>query len=176
MVFVSFTSCIWILVYSLIAFSNVHALGVMIIASVAQSFNAMPFTCSIPLLVPDQTNIGLVFGVWKAFNNAGSVIIDIVAGRLQDITPDGGYSKVMAFFITMKAMEVCWGAFYGLLDRKYLGGVLTMSEHQRHIVEKTVDLKKVPGRRPYPFATWFGLGLLFSAGVTAWVLYIKYSI
>lgn len=59
---------------------------------------------------------------------------------------------------------------------RYLGGVLTMSEHQRHIVEKTDDLKEAPGRRPHFIATWFGIGLLVSAGITAWVLYIKYSL
>ena len=51
-----------------------------------------------------------------------------------------------------------------------------MSEHERHVVEKTRDLKEVTGRRPHPYATWFGIGLLVSAGVTAWVLYIKYSL
>lgn len=75
-----------------------------LIASNNKMQNAMPFICSIPLIVPDQTNIGLVFGIWKgwplllavvegsldpnsssAFNNAGSVIVDVATGRLQDI-------------------------------------------------------------------------------------------
>ncbi|KAF9047172.1 MFS general substrate transporter [Hymenopellis radicata] len=122
MLFVSFTSMLWIIVYSLIGFTKVNALGVMILASVAQSFNAISFTCSIPLIVPDQTKLGLTFGIWKAFNNAGSVIVDMAAGRLQDITPDGGYEKVISFFVAMKALEFCWGAFYGIIDRRYLGG------------------------------------------------------
>ncbi|KIY71911.1 MFS general substrate transporter [Cylindrobasidium torrendii FP15055 ss-10] len=176
MFFVSFTSLLWIVVYSLLGFSSANALGVMILASFAQSFNAIPFTCSIPLLVPEQTELGLTFGIWKAFNNAGSVIVDMVAGRLQDITADGGYHKVISFFVAMKAIEFCLGAFYGILDRKYLAGILTMSETRRLALHKTGIHKKVDGRQPKKVFTSFGLGLLATVTVIAWVLYIKYSL
>jgi hypothetical protein len=33
------------------------------------------------------------------FNNAGSVIVDVAAGAIQDTTPGGGYNGVIAFFI-----------------------------------------------------------------------------
>ncbi|KAF8916235.1 major facilitator superfamily domain-containing protein [Mucidula mucida] len=177
MLFVSFTSMLWIIVYSLIGFTRVNALGVMILSSVAQSFNAIPFTCSIPLIVPDQTKLGLTFGIWKAFNNAGSVIVDIAAGDSRTLsTPNGGYEKVISFFVAMKALEFCWGAFYGIIDRRYLGGILTMSEHKRHLLEKTDTLNDLSGRRPRNVFTIVGMSVLCSAGITAWVLYIKYSI
>lgn len=118
MLIVSVTSAIWILVYCLIGFSHVNALAAMIIASVGSTMNALPFTCSIPLMVPDQTELGLVFGIWKAFNNSGSVIVDIIAGRLQDITPNGTYERVITFFVACKALEFCLGLFYGILDKK----------------------------------------------------------
>lgn len=118
MLVVSFTSALWIVVYSLISYTTVNALGVMIIASLALAFNALPFIASIPLMVPSQLELGLAFGIWKAFNNCGSVIVDMIAGRLQDITPGDTYEKVIAFFVAWKAIEFCLGLFYGVLDRR----------------------------------------------------------
>lgn len=118
MVFVSITSAIWILVYCLIGFSQTNALGAMVIASVASTMNALPFLASIPLMAPMQIELGLIFGIWKAFNNSGSVVVDMVAGRLQDITPGGTYERVIAFFVAVKALEFCLGLFYGVLDRR----------------------------------------------------------
>ena len=129
MVFVSLTSAIWILVYSLIGFSQTNALGSMVIASVGSTMNALPFIASIPLIVPSQLQLGLVFGIWKAFNNSGSVIVDMIAGRLQDITPGGTYERVIAFFITVKGLEFCLGLFYGVLDRRYVSHVHDITIH-----------------------------------------------
>lgn len=88
----SFTSVIWITVYSLIGFTTVNALGVMVIASLGSAFNALPFLVSIPLLVPDQLELGFALGLWKNFNNCSSVIVDMVTGKLQDDTPGGTVS------------------------------------------------------------------------------------
>ncbi|KXH56596.1 hypothetical protein CSAL01_03430 [Colletotrichum salicis] len=108
-----------------------NALGSMVIAPVASTMNALPFLESIPLIVPDQLELGLVFGIWKVFNNAGSVIVDMVAGRLQDITPAGTYERVIAFFVAVKGLEFCLGLFYGTLDRKYLSGILSINNKKR---------------------------------------------
>lgn len=97
MAFVSVTSVIWILVYCLIGFTKVNALGAMIIASVASTMNALPFLASIPPMVPSQLELGLVFGIWKAFKNSGSVIVDTIAGRPQDLTPGQTYERVVGF-------------------------------------------------------------------------------
>lgn len=118
MVFVSLTSAIWILVYSLIGYTKTNALGAMVIASVGSTMNALPFIASIPLMLPDQLELGLVLGIWKAFNNSASVIVDMIAGRLQDITPGGTYERVIALFIAIKGLEFCLGMFYGVLDRR----------------------------------------------------------
>ncbi len=120
MAIVSLTSAIWIIVYTLIGLSHVNALGVMIIASVGSTMNALPFLVSIPLIVPSQVELGLVFGIWKAFNNSGSVIVDMVAGRLQDMTPNQTYERVIAFFVAWKGLEFCLGLFYGVLDKRYV--------------------------------------------------------
>ncbi|KAJ4208843.1 hypothetical protein NW759_013605 [Fusarium solani] len=162
MTFVSVTSVIWILVYCLIGFTKVNALGAMIIASVASTMNALPFLASIPLMVPSQLELGLVFGIWKAFNNSGSVIVDMIAGRLQDLTPGQTYERVVGFFVAVKGLEFCLGLFYGVLDRRYLAGILTMSEKKRLVVEKAGELGAPVGRKPAKPFTFVGTVLLCS--------------
>ncbi|KAM0321643.1 hypothetical protein ACHAQA_009999 [Verticillium albo-atrum] len=175
MVFVSITSVIWILVYCLIGFTQTNALGTMIIASLASTMNALPFIASIPLMVPSQLELGLVFGIWKAFNNSGSVVVDMIAGRLQDITPGQTYERVIAFFVAVKGLEFCLGLFYGVLDRRYLAGILTMSEKKRMVLERDDKLGEPVGRKPSKSFTIIGITLLCSLVIVAWVLFIRYS-
>ncbi|KAJ9115453.1 hypothetical protein QFC22_005211 [Naganishia vaughanmartiniae] len=77
---VSATAALWVLVFSLLAYSDVHPLVPVILGSLALSSNAIPFIASIPLLLPSQACIGTAFGIWKAFNSAGSTIVDIAVG------------------------------------------------------------------------------------------------
>jgi hypothetical protein len=56
----------------------------------------------------------------------------------------------------LKGMEVLWGSVYGILDRRLLRGVLTMSEKERHVIEKTIDLNEEPGRQPKKAWTYGG--------------------
>ncbi|CAE6457712.1 unnamed protein product [Rhizoctonia solani] len=176
MLFISITSCIWIMVFAVLGFSRVNALFPMVFSSVALAFNAMPFVCSVPILVASQDQIGTGYGLYKAFNNAGSVIIDVAAGAIQDTTPGGGYNGVIAFFIALKSMEIFWGSIYGVLDRRLLRGVLSMSEKERLEMEKKTDLNAEPGRRPIKAWTYGGWAFLGASITIALVLFIKYSI
>lgn len=104
------------------------------------------------------------------------MIIDVAAGAIQDTTSGGGYNGVIAFFIALKGMEILWGSVYGVLDRRLLRGVLSMSEKERHEIEKTVDLNLEPGRRPHKAWTYGGWAFLGASITIALVLFIKYSI
>ncbi|KAJ7142021.1 major facilitator superfamily domain-containing protein [Mycena crocata] len=176
MFFISFTSSLWIMVYTTLTFTLVHPLFPMVFASVAQSLNAMPFICSLPLLSPEQTNMGMIFGVWKAFANAGSVVVDMVAGTIQDQTPGNTYERVIYFFVAMKALEFSLGAFYGILDGRYLGSVLTIGEPERNRKERAGLMDDLPGRRPSKVATTVGFSMLAAMVVVAWALFFVYSI
>ncbi|GAA5915230.1 hypothetical protein JCM6882_003377 [Rhodosporidiobolus microsporus] len=176
MFFVSFVSALWVLVYSLIGYTTVNALGVMIIASLALAFNALPFIASIPLMVPEQTELGLALGLWKAFNNCSSVIVDMVAGHLQDQTKGQLYERVVAFFIAYKSLEFFLGLSYGFLDRRYLGGILTMSERKRKPLEEEGKLENLVGRQPARFSTTLGLSIYASLIIISYVLFIKFSL
>ncbi|KAJ7251974.1 hypothetical protein C8J57DRAFT_1665558 [Mycena rebaudengoi] len=169
----SFTSSIWVVVYSTLGFSCVYPLLPMVFTSVAQSFNAMPFICLLPLLSPEQTNMDMIFGIWKAFNDAGSVVVDMAASTIQDHTPHKTYEGVLYFFISMKALEFFLGGFYGLLDRRYLGSVLTIGEPRK---EKVGLMQDLPDRRPSKVATARGIAILGATLVVAWVLFFMFSL
>ena len=59
---------------------------------------------------------------------------------------------------------------------RFLGGILTMSETKRMAVEKAGKLGDPIGRKPSKNFTAFGLAILSSLVVVAWVLFIRYSL
>jgi MFS family permease len=82
--FVALVPILWIIACSLLGFTNVHPIVSLVFSSLAGVINAMPLQICIPLLVADQSKLGTAFGLWRAFNNSGSTIIDIVFGAVQD--------------------------------------------------------------------------------------------
>ncbi|KAF7343316.1 MFS transporter [Mycena venus] len=180
MYYVSVTALLWILVYVLMGLSLVHPMVPAILASVALSFNAIPFIAAIPLVAPSQKYLGTAFGVWKAFNSAASVIMDVLTGAIQDKTPTGPhiYNNVMYFLIALKAVDVVYGMLYHVLDVRYFGSILRMSEAeklrdvQRRESEPGSVAKQYPLRRPVKLWTGLGLVVMFALVVTTWVVYL----
>ncbi|GHJ90284.1 hypothetical protein NliqN6_6686 [Naganishia liquefaciens] len=177
--FVSATAALWVVVFSLLAYSSVHPLVPVILGSVALSSNAIPFIASIPLLVPSQACIGTAFGLWKALNSAGSTVVDIAVGAIQDRAPAGKsqYDNMFYFMIALKAVDILYGAGYHFVDKKYFGGVLRLNEADRvkkEAMETEADRRQ--GLRP-AIKGWtiFGLVVAVCLIATSYVLYIVYS-
>lgn len=82
--FVALAPVLWIIACSMIGFTSLHPVPALVFSSLAGVINAMPLQVCIPLLVADQNKLGTAFGIWRAFNNSGSTIIDIVFGVIQD--------------------------------------------------------------------------------------------
>ncbi|KAJ7868492.1 major facilitator superfamily domain-containing protein [Mycena leptocephala] len=182
MYYVSATAVLWILVYGLMGFTHVHPMVPAILASVALSFNAIPFIAAIPLLAPSQTYLGTAFGVWKAFNSAAAVIMDVSTGAIQDKTPTGPhtYDNVLYFLIALKAVDVVYGMLYHVLDGRYFGGVLRMSEAEKlrdvqHQESEGSTAHKYPLKQPVKLWTVLGQIVMFALVVTAWVVYLVYA-
>nr|GAT50931.1 MFS transporter [Mycena chlorophos] len=181
MYYVSATAVLWVLVYVLMGFTSVNPIVPTILHSVALSFSAIPFIVSIPLLAPSQAYLGTAFGVWKAFTNAGSVIMTVSTGAIQDLTPTGKhtYDNVLYFLIALKGVDFFYGLVYSLLDRRYFGSVLKMSEGERQRKVQTDgerdDPKKTMLLQPVRFWTWVGSIVLGAMIVVAWVVYLVYA-
>ncbi|PNP79320.1 hypothetical protein FNYG_07396 [Fusarium nygamai] len=139
----------------------------------------MPLQICIPLLVADQAKIGTAFGVWRAFNNSGSTIMDVVFGVLQDGTEDNGYYKVLLVAIGIKAWAFVLGVSYIIVDYKLLGKGMTMTRVQREAIEATIDdrdANPLTRRRSKPWFTALAFGLLVAMVATAWAVFLRYLI
>ncbi|THY69766.1 MFS general substrate transporter [Aureobasidium pullulans] len=167
----------WIMACSLIGFTSVHPLAALVFSSLAGVINSMPLQICIPLLVMDQNKLGTAFGLWRAFNNSGSTIMDIAFGVLQDGTEGQGYNRVLLLAIGIKGWAFCLGVSYILVDYFKLGKGMTMTRKQRQKREAIIeDAANDPltRRTIVPKVTYAGLGLLTSIVMTAWVVFIKY--
>lgn len=67
--FIALTAALWVLVFALLAYTNVHPLAPTILGSVALATNALPWSASIPLIVP-QAYLGTAFGVFKSVSKS----------------------------------------------------------------------------------------------------------
>lgn len=179
--YIAYTAALYILVFALLGFTHVNELAPIILGSFAFCSNAIPFIASIPLLVPSQAIIGTAFGVWKAFNSAGSTIMNVATGAIQDLSRDRGsrqYDNVFFLLIALKGIDVIFGFLYGFLDKRYFGCVMTMTEKQRvraEAVESPND--RTQGLRgPRRFWTILGGSIAVAIIATAYVLYIYYSV
>ncbi|WVF68348.1 hypothetical protein IAT40_003113 [Kwoniella sp. CBS 6097] len=178
MVFVSWTAVLYIIVFALIGFTAVHPLCPILISSFANTTNAIAFIASIPVLIGDDALLGTAYGVWKSFQNGNSAVLDVAAGAIQDRTKSGSYDNVLYLIIAIKAVEVCLGPIYDYLDGKWLGHSLRMPEQKRLELRKKAleeDLD-YPGWRISKRTTLIVGGELTALIITAWVVYIIYSL
>lgn len=194
--FVALAPLLWIIACSALGFTSVHPTVSLVFSSLVGVINAMPLQICILLLVADRSILGTAFGVWRAFNNSGSTIVDIVFGVLQDGrmlshpslsiklltfvgTENQAYDNVLKFAMAIKAVAFGLGITYIFVDYKFLGKGMTMTKKQREkkeeeIVDSTAD--PLTRRTVLKRVTYGGLALLMSIVITAWVVFVKYLI
>ncbi len=177
---VSATASLYIVVFCLLAYTTVHPLVPSILGSFALATNVLPWIASVPLLVPDQRNLGTAFGIYKALTNCGTVVVSVASGAIQDHSGTGvnQYNNVFAFLIVIKGLDVIYGLVYNWVDKKYLGGVLMKSDMARRKMEvaqseeeRTRGIKKAIKR-----VTVVAIGVVLAMIVIAWVLYFYFSV
>ncbi|GAA5854251.1 hypothetical protein JCM9279_005096 [Rhodotorula babjevae] len=177
--FVTWTASLYVIVFALLAYTDVHPLVPSILGSLALATNALPWISSIPLLVPDQAHLGTAYGVYKALNNCGSVVVNVASGAIQDQATPGKneYNGVFAFLIVIKGLDVLYGLMYWRFDRKYLGGVLDASDRKLREMEAeaTYEERAVGLRAPIRRVTQVALATVAAMIVVAWTLYLYYS-
>ncbi|GJN90563.1 hypothetical protein Rhopal_003575-T1 [Rhodotorula paludigena] len=180
---VTWTASLWCVVFALLAYTTVHPLVPALLGSLALATNVLPWIASIPLLVPDQAHLGTAFGIYKAaspLNNCGSVIVNTASGAIQDRAKadKNQYNNVFAFLLVIKGLDVIYGLCYWRLDKRYLGGVLQASDARLREMEATQSPEERTAgvRRPIKAVTIVALATVASMVVTAWVLYLYYSV
>ena len=179
--YVSWTAALYILTFALLGFTKVHELAPIIIGSLAYTINAIPFGASIPLLVRLQEQIGTAYGLWQAFDASGETIMNIAAGAIQDYSADKGahlYDNMFYLLMALKAVEFFVGFTYHILDRRYFGSVMTMTEKQRVKAEENeTEEERTQGLRvPRQFWTILGCTMITAMIITSYVVFIYYSV
>ncbi|KAI8305410.1 Major facilitator superfamily domain-containing protein 1 [Colletotrichum sp. SAR11_59] len=177
--YVATAPILWIIACSMLGFTDIHPTAALVFSSLAGVINSMPLQICIPLLVADQAKIGTAFGVWRAFNNSGSTIMDVVFGALQDSTEGIGYSKVLIVAIAIKAWAFVLGLSYIFIDYKFLGKGMTMTRKQREAREaQIVDREADPltRRTSKKWFTTLTFGLLLAIIASAWAVFVRYLI
>jgi len=64
---VSWTALLYVIVFVLMGYTQVHPLGPILLSSFALSTYAIPISASIPVMVGDTALLGTAVGIWKAF-------------------------------------------------------------------------------------------------------------
>ncbi|KAL2204072.1 MFS general substrate transporter [Sarocladium strictum] len=177
--YVALAPLLWIIACSMLGFTNVHPLAALVFASLAGVINSMPLQVCIPLLVGDQAKIGTAFGVWRAFNNSGSTLIDVIFGVVQDGTANGGYSRVLLVAIGIKAWAFILGLSYIAIDYKFLGKAMTLGLREREAREALIEDKSADPLTRRETKAWFTtltFSLLVAIIASAWAVFLRYLI
>ncbi|WQF88900.1 Putative major facilitator superfamily, MFS transporter superfamily [Colletotrichum destructivum] len=177
--YVAAAPVLWVVACSMLGFTDAHPLAALVFSSLAGVINSMPLQICIPLLVADQAKIGTAFGVWRAFNNSGSTIMDVVFGVLQDDTEGQGYSRVLIVAIAIKAWAFVLGLSYIFVDYRFLGKGMTMTRSQRQAREAQIVDRQADPLTRRTSKTWFTVltfGLLVAIVASAWAVFVRYLI
>lgn len=153
----------------------------VLLGSFALAFNILPWITMIPLIVADQSNLGTAFGIYKALNNCGTVIMDVGAGAIQDHTPTGvhQYDYAFALLIAVKSADIVYGVLYNQFDHRLLGGLLISSDKRLREIAATgavAEQRATGWLAPKPLVTAISLATVLAAIIIAWVLYLYYSV
>ncbi|WWD09702.1 hypothetical protein V865_007830 [Kwoniella europaea PYCC6329] len=178
MYFISWTAMMYVIVIGLIGLTQVHPLGPIILGSFALSTYAIPFSASIPVMIGDADMLGTAIGIWKAFGNGGIIVFDVAAGAIQDLSGTNSYDNVIYLLMAYKSLQILYGFFFAWLDGKWLANSLRKGEKERVAIRDAALANNVvlPGWKPSKWGMWIVMGELVALTITAWVVYIVYSL
>ncbi|WWD20457.1 hypothetical protein CI109_104933 [Kwoniella shandongensis] len=181
MPFVSIAAALYIVVFVLIGLTQVAPLVPILISSFALAVSQIAFLASIPIFIANDELIGTAYGVWKSFINANDIVLEVAAGAIQDRAHviSKSYNNVIYLLIAFKCLQVLLGPLYDYLDGRWLGHALRLPEKRRLEIRNhaiSVGYDGFDGWKVHKPTTTVVGGLLIGVIITAWVLYIVYSL
>ncbi|WOO80282.1 Major facilitator superfamily domain-containing protein 1 [Vanrija pseudolonga] len=178
MTFVSLTAALYIVVFVLIGLTKVNALAPIILSSFAYVTNLLPYFAALPILIDGTELLGTAFGVFQAFANSGSLIMNVAVGAIQDNTPHQKYDRVIYLLIALKVVDVVLGPVYIYLDRRWLRGSLQLPERTRVAILDEVHAEgdTLEGLKTSKLTTAVCGGILIAMTITGITIYVIYSL
>ncbi|KAI9254121.1 major facilitator superfamily domain-containing protein [Helicostylum pulchrum] len=168
---------------ALLGWTYVNATVGMIFYSISLAFGPIGMITSIGMILPSDY-IGTGLGLYKASNNIGTTILDIVVGVVQDHTENQAYTGVMILFLTLACIgfvliALLWVSQYyyhenlletGRKDR--LSRMKERNEHELALNKQGLDSYDNTIIRPLNYVY---LGIFITCLLIAWVLFFVYS-
>ncbi|KAI8147348.1 major facilitator superfamily domain-containing protein [Fennellomyces sp. T-0311] len=172
-----------ILSCGLLGWTYVDAVVGMVFYSISLAFGPIAMITSISMILPSDY-IGSGLGLYKASNNIGTSILDIVIGVIQDNTNGEAYTGVMLLFIILAAIGFVLITILLITQRIYLSNLLEASRTKRQAMMKERNDKELAyitqGEDSYKDTkvkkiNVFYAGLFVVALIVAWVLFFVYA-
>ncbi|KAI9496154.1 major facilitator superfamily domain-containing protein [Zychaea mexicana] len=173
-----------ILSCALLGWTYVNAVVGMVFYSISLAFGPIAMITSIGMILPSDY-IGTGLGMYKASNNIGTSILDIVIGVVQDNTAGQAYTGVMLLYIILGAIGFVMIVTLLITQRVYLNNLLETGRKKRQVMMKERNDKELKhiaqgedmyqGTKVNPISIVF-LGLFVAALIVAWVLFFVYAI
>ncbi|GAA6006918.1 uncharacterized protein JCM10292_000358 [Rhodotorula paludigena] len=180
--FIALSALGWIAIFCLLGFSRLNPIAVTMLQSLPYAINLIPLQAVIALSVSPLQQ-GSAQGTYQALVNAGTVIVSVCSGAIQDISPKGrkNYNNVLIFMLAIKAFDVAAGGLYCLLDLTSLDKILSRSNAQQRAYNDKVHAGELePAQTPMlePKRGWTraALVIILAQCIVAWVVFLKYSV
>ncbi|KAG2231589.1 major facilitator superfamily domain-containing protein [Thamnidium elegans] len=168
---------------ALLGWTYVNATVGMIFYSISLAFGPIGMITSIGMILPSDY-IGTGLGLYKASNNIGTTILDIVVGVVQDHTEKQAYTGVMILFLTLACIgfvliALLWVSQYyyhdNLLETRRKDRLARMKERNEHelaLNKQGLDSYDSTIIRPLNYVY---LGIFTTCLLIAWILFFVYS-
>ncbi|OBZ90100.1 Major facilitator superfamily domain-containing protein 1 [Choanephora cucurbitarum] len=167
----------------LLAWTYVNATVGMVFYSISLAFGPIGMITSIGMILPSDY-IGTGLGMYKASNNIGTTILDIIVGVIQDKSANQSYTGVMILFLVLSCIGlllICllWGTQFYFLDNLL---ETTRSKRMIRMKEKNDDEVRLNRQgldsyndTPVKRKNYIFFGIFVICLLVAWVLFFVYS-
>ncbi|CDS11224.1 hypothetical protein LRAMOSA03487 [Lichtheimia ramosa] len=177
------SSIFLILSSALLGWTYVDAVVGMVFYSISLAFGPIAMITSIGMVLPSDY-IGTGLGLYKASNNIGTCILDIIVGVIQDGTANQGYTGVMLLYIVLAAIGFVLITSLLVSQRISLNNLLETRRNKRLSMMKEKHEQEMElisngkdacsGSSIKPISCVFAI-LLGCALIVAWVLFFVYA-
>jgi MFS family permease len=138
----------------------------MLFFSLSMALGPLPMITSLGLLLPPSA-IGTGLGIFKSANNAGSTIMDILVGVVQDRTAHQAYTGVLLAFIIIIIAGALVVALLAWVQARYYENVLEAARPEP-VIATANDSRKRWG--------FLYMGLFATMLLLSWILFFVFSI
>lgn len=113
-------------------------------------------------------------GLIKSGTNVDASLFDMAAGFLQDMDPEQGYGRVVAFFVAAGCLAVLAGLSIHVMDVRVYGSILNQNAVQANQRQQdSIDAMVATKKYAPVHANWIYGSIFVALACTSWILFIR---